>query len=261
VSIPPVLNVSSLSRRFGSVEAVSSVSFDVHEGENVGLLGPNGSGKTTTLHMLIGLLDSTEGSVAICGEHPREPSARRLVGMVPDDLPLPQSLTGNEFLDLHASLRGYADRELTRELLDLLGLTAHMSRPVGDYSHGMRRKIQFVSAVCHGPRLLVLDEPHRGLDPEASVVLQELIDVLRSSGVAVLTATHDLLRAERDCDRVVILHRGHTVAAGTPEELLALTGAPDLQHSFMILTGLAAGIQDARARIGAAVRHSTTSVV
>ncbi len=237
-STSSTLVVDGLGRRFGTHEAVSSLSFTVEAGEQVGLLGPNGSGKTTTLHMLVGLLEPSAGTIRILGDPPSDPVIRRRVGVAPDDLALPGTLTGAEYLGLHAELRGGGPDAMAETLIELLVLGRHLHRPLGDYSHGMKRKLQLIAAVSHRPILVILDEPHRGLDPEASAILSNLLTLLRQAGTAVLVATHDLLRAERDCDRVVILHEGRTVAEGRPADLCRQAGKPDLEAAFLRLTGL-----------------------
>jgi ABC-2 type transport system ATP-binding protein len=117
-------------------------------------------------------------------------------------------------------------------------MVAALDRAIGEYSHGMKRKIQLVAATSHGPALLILDEPFRGLDPDASAVLRELIRAVAESGRAVLIATHDMLRAQRDCDTVTILHAGRTVAQGTPDGLMTASDADSLETVFMRHTGL-----------------------
>lgn len=246
-----VLEVSGLTRTFGDHVAVSALSFSVGQGELVGLLGPNGSGKTTTLHLLVGLLDPTSGVVSINGRPPSENTSRRGMGFIPDDLALPHALTGVEYLALHDGLRSVDSSELTDELVELFGLGAHLRRPVGDYSHGMKRKLQFIAGVAHRPKVVILDEPHRGLDPEASGVLLRLLDLLRLRGTAVLVATHDLRRAGRECDRVVVLHEGVRLAYDTPKVVCEHAGANDLEEAFLRMTGLEGRLADARCRLDA----------
>ncbi|MGF1597257.1 MAG: ABC transporter ATP-binding protein [Acidimicrobiales bacterium] len=251
----PVLQIHELTKKFGSHCAVSSLSLSIDEGEVVGLLGPNGSGKTTTLHMIVGLLEPTSGSISIDGLSPRAVATRRSLGLVPDDLPLPSALTGDEFLDLHEQLRGFADPVVRDSLVEMFALGRHLHRPVGEFSHGMKRKIQIVAAVSHRPRLLILDEPHRGLDPESAVIVRELVDILRLRGTALLVATHDLARAERDLDRLAILFEGQRLAFGTPADVMELAAVSDLESAFLRLTGLDASIVEARHRLTEMLGH------
>lgn len=245
----PVLILDHLTKRFGGNEAVSDLSFSIESGEIVGLLGPNGSGKTTTLHLIVGLLEPTAGSISIKGKPPSHLATRRSIGLVPDDLPLPSALTGFEFLDLHDQLRGFTDPVIRDSLVEMFALGRHLHRAVGEYSHGMKRKIQIVAAVAHRPDFLILDEPHRGLDPESAVIVRDLIEILRDKGTALLVATHDLDRAERDMDRVVILFEGRRIAQGTPTEVTEMAAADDLESAFLRLTGLDASIIEARHRL------------
>ena len=159
------------------------------------------------------------------------------------------SLTGSEFLDLHDRLRGVQASALRAELTDLLGLDPHLHRPMAEYSHGMKRKTQIVAAVGHGPSYLLLDEPLRGLDPEAGFILRDLIDLLRARGTGVLIATHDIARAGDICDRVTVLHLGEQVAFDTPAHLCVQTGAADLEGAFLSLTGLDREMEAARDRV------------
>lgn len=245
------ISVDDVTRRFGKHVAVSDLSFSVQPGEYVGILGPNGSGKTTTLHMLIGLLEPSSGTVSLLGAPPSDAAIRRRVGIVPDDLGLPDGLTGTEFLDLHEELRQTGRSLLRDELIELLGLARHVHRPIGDWSHGMRKKVQFVAAVAHRPELLLLDEPHRGLDPEASALLGDLVRAFVAQGTTVLVATHDLLRAALTCDRVIVLHEGSQVGGGTPTELCEQTRADDLEQAFLHLTHLDSRLASARDRLDA----------
>src|SRR6266542_2258678 len=237
-----LLDVERLVKRYRNLTAVAGVSFSVHRGETCGLLGPNGSGKSSTLHAVVGVVPPSDGRVRIAGHPADSPAAKRHLGFVPDDLRLPAGLTGAELLALVERLQPAADRSLMDFLVDLLGLGTALSRLVGEYSHGMQRKLQLVAALLHRPELLVLDEPFLGLDPEAALVLR-----------AVLIATHDLLAAERYCDQVVILSEGRVVAEGPPDGLLARYGASSLEGVFLVATGLKERVQAARTRLGEVV--------
>lgn len=214
-----VCRAEGIGKDYGTFQAVRELSVGLSPGEIFGLLGPNGSGKSTTLHMLTGLLAPSRGLVEINGVDIRNKESRRWIGFAPDDLPLPMSLTGWEYLQFHHRLRRRDDQYTAAELGDVLGLTKALSRSISDYSHGMKRKLQLIVAVMHSPKLLVLDEPFRGLDPEAAAVLRELLTVFAAAGGSVLIATHDMLRAEQDCDRVLILHQGEQAALGSPRSL------------------------------------------
>jgi len=238
---------NKLVKTYGHLRVLDGVSLSVRPGEIHGLLGPNGSGKTTCLHILTGLIPAEEGSVLIDGEDIARKSSRRAFGFAPDDLPLPGALTGRELLRFHDALRGRDDQVRVEEFAEALGLEGALDRPVEDYSHGMQRKLQMIAAVMHEPRLLVLDEPFRGLDPEAAATVRSMIIAFARSGGAVLIATHDMLRAERDCTSVTILSEGRIVAVGDPKHLIdAEPAASSLEDVFLRVTGK---VEDASRRL------------
>lgn len=251
MSRAPILRVDEVTKRYGSTTVLGAFSLEVHAGEVHGLLGPNGSGKSTALHVISGLIPADDGEVTIEGVSIDLKRSRRHLGFAPDDLPLPTTLSGAEYLDFHAAMRRSDDHVRRASLASALGMQSSLHRSVGEYSHGMKRKIQLIAATVHGPELVILDEPFRGLDPDAGVVLRHLVRHIASSGRAVLVATHDMLRAERDCDTVTILHAGTTVAQGSPSDLMVEAGADSLESVFMERTGLRAAnarrIDDARA--------------
>lgn len=233
-----VLEVSGLTKRYRNRVALEDASFTVGAGQVHGILGPNGSGKTTCLHLVTGLLAPDAGEVLIAGIPVRDKLSRAQLGMAPDDLPLPASLTGQEYLRFHDRMRRRSDTGVAAELAEALGLDGELDRQITEYSHGMKRKLQVVAAIMHLPDLLVLDEPFRGLDPDAATTLRSLITVYTAQGGAVLVATHDMLRAERDCDQVTILHRGVTVGQGAPAALCRDHAVATLEEAFLAATGL-----------------------
>lgn len=247
--------VEELGKDYGTVQAVRDISFELVPGEVFGLLGPNGSGKTTTLHILTGLLEASRGGVEVNGVPIGHKESRQWIGFAPDDLPLPLSLTGTEYLDLHHRLRKRDDRDVAARLADVLGLTTALERSIIGYSHGTKRKLQLIAAVMHSPELLVLDEPFRGLDPEAAAVLRDLLAMFAGAGGSVLIATHDMLRAERDCDRVMILHNGQQAALGSPSGLReAYGGLASLEAVFLQATKLDEFQAERREQLQAALR-------
>ncbi|MCA4134123.1 ABC transporter ATP-binding protein [Arthrobacter sp. M4] len=247
--------VEGISKDFGAVKAVRDISFDVVPGQVFGLLGPNGSGKSTTLHILTGLLEASQGLVTVSGFPIEDKKSRVFLGFAPDDLPLPLSLTGREYLELHHRIRRRSDGAEAAQLAEALGLTPALTRSISEYSHGMKRKLQLIAAVMHKPSLLILDEPFRGLDPEAAAVLRELIAVFTGSGGSVLIATHDMLRAERDCDQVMILHQGAQIALGSPAALKEEYGSAEtLEAVFLHVTKLTEQQEQRRRHLHAALR-------
>ena len=233
-----LLTVENLRKTYGGARAVEHVAFGVRAGEVVGLLGPNGAGKSTTLHCITGIIEPSGGSVSLCNMPADDPRAKDMFGLLPDDLPLPASLRASEVLALHRKLRPRFDQELADELLGLVGLSNELTKPVGDYSHGMKRKLHLVAALAHHPRLLILDEPLRGLDPEAAILIRTMMETFKEQGGGVLFATHDLLAAEHFCDRVVIMADGSAIASGAPDELMKRSNTISLEQFFVQVTGL-----------------------
>lgn len=232
----PTLTAAELRKSYGGTTVLDGFEIELQRGAIHGLLGPNGSGKTTCLHILTGLLDADDGWVEVDGAPITSKSSRAAIGFAPDDLPLPASMTGREYLRFHDAMRRRTDAEAAAVLASAFGLEHALDQQLVQYSHGMRRKIQLVAAVMHGPELLVLDEPFRGLDPDASESLRALLHAFAGSGRAVLIATHDMLRAERDCSAVTILHEGRIVATGAVAELVDHTST--LEDVFLQSTGL-----------------------
>lgn len=235
--VESALEVEDLTKSYGKVAAVNSLSFDVNQGEIFGLLGPNGCGKSTTLHLITGLLPCDFGSVRICGTSITDKRSRQQLGFAPDDLPLPNALTGWEYLALHDRLRGIETSERAQQLAYAWGISDALDRLVSHYSHGMKRKLQLTAALTHLPALLILDEPFRGLDPEAAGLLREMITEYASGGRSVLMATHDMIRAEKQCDRVLILCDGEIAACGSPGALCESYEVGDLETVFLKATG------------------------
>jgi len=234
-----VLSVSGLTKKYGEGLGIGNADLEVESGSLLGVIGPNGSGKSTLLHSIVGLLRPDAGALMITGVPAESLAAKRQLGFVPDELPLPPSLTGHELLDYLVRLQPDTRRDWRDHLCEILGLSPHLKRFIGDYSHGMKKKIQFVAALAHAPRLLVLDEPFRGLDPEAAICIRSLIEAHRQRGGGVLVATHDLLFAERFCTHVSILARQTVAASGSPAELRHQHDAPSLEQVFLKVSGLA----------------------
>ncbi|RME68994.1 MAG: ABC transporter ATP-binding protein [Verrucomicrobia bacterium] len=228
-----LLRARDLSKRFGELKAVDGVSLTVESGEIYGLLGPNGAGKTTTLSMICGLLAPDSGEVRIDGksfhEHPGE--VRRAMGVVPQEIALYKEMSGRENLEFWGRIAGISRRDArTRaaELLDALGLADRADDPVKNYSGGMQRRINLGCALMHRPRLLLLDEPTVGIDPQARANILDFIRGLVADGMGVLYTTHYLEEAETLCHRIGIIDHGRLLAEGTLEELKRHGGETDL---------------------------------
>jgi ABC-2 type transport system ATP-binding protein len=218
-----------LARSFGSFEAVRGISLEIPAGETFGLLGPNGAGKTTTLSMLATLLTPTRGDVLVFGasavSNPAE--VRRRVGLAPQQISLYPTLTGQENLEFFGKLHGLAlavRRQRVEQMLELVGLAPRRDDAVHTYSGGMQRRLNLACSLIHEPRLLLLDEPTAGVDPQARENLFEVIRQIASAGTTIIYTTHYIEEAERLCDRIAILDEGRIAAVGTLQELLGLIG-------------------------------------
>jgi len=222
----PRLRASELRRRFGTRAALDGVSFAVYPGEILGLLGPNGAGKTTAFRLLSGLIPGDGGSIELDGA-PASPADRRYrarLGVVFQEPSIDLKLTGRENLTLGAALYGLPRAQAARRIdqaLALMDLGARAGEPASSYSGGMRRRIEIARVLLHDPDLLLLDEPGRGVDPEALRRIWDQLGALRRERrVSIIVTTHQPEEAER-CDRIVILDAGRVCAAGTPDELRA----------------------------------------
>lgn len=227
-----VLSVRNLKKVYRSflprvrVVAVDDISFDVESGEVFGILGPNGSGKTTTLKMVLGLLKPTKGTVRIFDKSPRDMSVRRRLGYLPEKTALYGFLNANETLRMFGVMSGMekeaADRR-AEELLKRLNLK-DAKRRIGGYSKGMARKVAFAQAILSKPDLLILDEPTSGLDPVSANEVRTILEELKSEGKTLVVSSHILSDIQRMCDRVIIMARGKICAEGKLERLLKRDG-------------------------------------
>jgi len=224
-----LLEFCNVSKWYGQVAALMDVSFRVG-GEVVGLVGRNGAGKSTLMKLTCGLLQPSQGRVAVAGLDAASIAARRLLGFCPDVEKLYERITGREFvawaLRLHG-VRGAAARARAGEVLEQLGLGANMHRRIGQYSKGMRQRVRLAQALAHGPRVVLLDEPMTGLDPIARHELAQHIGALAKGGVGVLVSSHVLHELEAMVDRVVLIHQGRLLAEGRVVDLRGqLRGQP-----------------------------------
>jgi len=228
-----LLRAQRLSKSFGEVRAVDGVSFEVRAGELYGLLGPNGAGKTTTLSMIAGLLRPDAGEVVVDGTpFSADPQrAKRIMGVVPQELAVYEELSARENLEFWGRIAGLAPRAARAradELLAALALTDRAREPVKTYSGGMKRRVNLGCALLHRPRLLLLDEPTVGIDPQARLNILEFIRGLQRDGTAILYTTHYLEEAETLCQRVGIIDHGRLLAEGTLAELQQRLGGDRL---------------------------------
>ena len=232
-----MLEACQLHKHFSGITVLHDVSFRLLRGEIVGYLGANGSGKSTTVRLLTGLLEPTRGIVTIDGADINRDleGYRRRLGYVPEEPYVYGFLSGREYLALVARLRQLPPRvvrETVPALLESFGLGHAAEQDMRAYSKGMRQKVLLAAALLHDPDVLILDEPESGLDVSAALVLRHLVRRLADRGKAVLYSSHQLDEVERTCSRVLVLHEGRLVASGTPGELRTVMAQASLEEVF-----------------------------
>ena len=233
-----MIQVEGLKKRFGAVQALQDVSFTAGDGRITGLLGHNGAGKSTTLRVLSTVIRANEGRALIdghdCATAPLQ--VRRSLGVLPHASGLYAHLSGRENIRYYGELHGLRGAELQRatdDLIERLALGAVAERRAKGYSQGERLKVGLARALIHRPQTIILDEPTNGLDVNAVRMLRELIRELRESGRCVLFSSHVMQEVAALCDDIVIIAHGRVVVRGTPAEILAATGATDLEEAFV----------------------------
>jgi ABC-2 type transport system ATP-binding protein len=224
-----IIGISHLVKRYGEHTAVKDVSLSIEEGEIFGLLGPNGAGKTTLLSVMSTLLRPTSGAVTVAGyDTQREPDRiKRLCGFVPQEIALYPTLSAWDnlvFFGQIYGLRGRRLRERVAAVLEAVGLQDRARDVIDTFSGGMKRRVNLAAALVHEPRILFLDEPTVGVDPQSRNRIFETVERLSGEGTTVLYTTHYMEEAERLCDRVAIMDQGQILALGTPGDLVATQG-------------------------------------
>jgi ABC-2 type transport system ATP-binding protein len=216
----PIISVNNLTRRFGDFLAVDHITFDVEPGQVIGYLGPNGSGKTTTIRMLLGLIRPSEGSAKVLGYDSaiQSDEVRAHTGYMSQKFSLYNELTARENLSFYAGVYGVQDKNRVDELLEQLGLTSAANQLVRTLSAGWRQRLSLAAAIVHHPKLLLLDEPTSGVDPTARRAFWELIYALVTEGITILVTTHYMDEAEY-CNQVGVLNNGRLLALDTPFNL------------------------------------------
>lgn len=221
----PVIQISSLTRRFGETKAVDQLTLEVQTGEIFGFLGHNGAGKTTTVHLLNGVIESTSGQAKVLGLDPQtqSPELRAKTGVLTETPSLDERLTAWDNLSIYADLYNVPLADVSTRVKDLLTefeLTDRADEKVEGYSKGMKQRLALARALLHKPEVLFLDEATSGLDPVAARHVNDLVENLaRREGCTVFLCTHNLVEAQKLCDRVAVMEHGHLVALGTPAEL------------------------------------------
>jgi ABC-2 type transport system ATP-binding protein len=256
-----VLECHGLRRRFGDLVAVDGVGFQIAAGETYGLLGPNGAGKTTTISMIAGLLERDAGEVIVAGQPmtTKTVQAKSALGYVPQDLAIYPDLSGLENLLFFARLYGMSRAQAkarAREVLEVVGLTDRAKDATKTYSGGMKRRLNVGLGLLNDPKLLILDEPTAGVDPQSRNAILESVAKLSGAGMAVLYTTHYMEEAERLCDRVGIIDHGNLIAEGTQRELVSVVG--ELDRIAMAATGDLAGAAKVLASMAFVKKASVT---
>ncbi|MFF4875343.1 ABC transporter ATP-binding protein [Micromonospora sp. NPDC000668] len=248
------IEVAHLTKRYGEVTAVRDLSFTVAPGVVTGFLGPNGAGKTTTMRMLTGLVTPTSGTATIDGQpYRRLARPSNTVGAVFDANAFHPGHTARDHLRVYAAMGGHPDNRVT-ELLDLLGLTEAADRRTRGFSTGMRQRLNLATALLGDPRVLLLDEPSNGLDPEGMSWLRALLRRLAEEGRTVLVSSHALSEIQQLVDSVVVIRRGELVAAGPWSQL---AGPPAVLVTSPDAEALAATLKASRANSGTTPRVET----
>jgi ABC-2 type transport system ATP-binding protein len=233
--MPPILEVNNLVKKFDEITAVKGVSFSVDEGEVFGLLGPNGAGKTTTISMLTGILVPTSGTASIGGyDIIKEPlQVKKLIGLVPQDLALYPTLSARANLNFFGSIYGLKGKELKERVEDVLrivALTERANQAIEKYSGGMKRRVNIAAGLVHQPRLLFLDEPTVGVDPQSrNQIFESVMQLNRERGMSIIYTSHYMEEVELLCNRVAIIDEGKIIALDTIKNLVAMLGGGIIQ--------------------------------
>jgi ABC-2 type transport system ATP-binding protein len=228
----PVVDAADVHKHFGSIQAVDGVSLSIRQGEIYGLLGPNGSGKTTLIRLFIGLLRPTSGSIRLLGETMPDKAVLSQVGYMTQASALYEELTVQENIAFFAEMSGRCDRAGIDEVIQLVDLGERVRSAVRTLSGGMRQRASLACALAHRPRLLLLDEPTVGVDPQLRATFWSYFRRLADSGVTLIISSHVMDEAER-CDRLGFLRQGRLLAEGSAAELRRARGTATLEEAFL----------------------------
>ena len=238
-----MLEVKGLSKEFKKVKAVKDISFQVKQGEIVGLLGENGAGKTTTLRMLSTMLKPTGGTAVVNGFDVIKDgdNVRRQIGILfGGEVGLYDRLTARENIKYFANLYGISNEDADKAIEELakdLEMEEYIDRRVGKFSRGMKQKVSIARSIVHSPSVMLFDEPSTGLDVSAARIVQDFILKCKEQNKTILFSSHSMKEVEKLCDRVVIINKGQVIEQGTIEELKARHGNDDLEEVFVSLIG------------------------
>jgi len=231
----PVVEISQLVKRFGKLRAINHLNLTIQAGETFGLIGPNGSGKTTLIRMLVGLVRPDSGTIRILGERVPGQKVMRQLGYMTQQSALYLDLTARENLQFFASIYGLRGKEQDvriKEMLERVDLAERANDVVNTFSGGMRQRLSLACALVHSPRLVLLDEPTVGVDPELRRSFWNYFHQLNQEGVTIIVSTHHLDEAAR-CSRLGLMRSGDLLAEDTPEALLRQAGKEDMEEAFL----------------------------
>jgi ABC-2 type transport system ATP-binding protein len=232
-----VIEVNNLTKKYGELQALKGISFNVNEGEVFGLIGPNGAGKTTTLRILATLLSVTSGDVKIFGHDlVKEPAQiRKIISYLPEDAGAYKNLTGRAYIEFIAAFfeSGQAEREMIERGLQIANLSERIDDRVDTYSKGMARRLLVARALMIRPKLAILDELTSGLDVLNAQEMRKVVKRGTSQGTTVLLSSHNMLEVELMCDRIALIDDGRIVEMGTPQELKLKYNAPNIEEVFV----------------------------
>ncbi|OYT54875.1 MAG: multidrug ABC transporter ATP-binding protein [Candidatus Altiarchaeales archaeon ex4484_2] len=238
-----MIKVMNLTKNFNGFTAVDDISFNVGEGEIFAFLGPNGAGKSTTIKMLTTLLKPSSGKLMVNGFNPltQQDDARRSFGIVFQDQSIDEELTAYENMEFHGVLYGVEKETRTeriKQLMEMVGLWSRRDDYVKYYSGGMKRRLEIARGLIHHPRILFLDEPTLGLDPQTrNNIWEHILELNADDGMTIFFTTHYMAEAEEVADRVAIIDHGQIITSGTVEEIRSSTSTSSLEDAFLQLTG------------------------
>lgn len=229
-----MLRICDISKKYSNgYWGIKNFSLEVKDGEIVCLAGPNGAGKTTLINSIFGVIKPTSGKV-YCGDlDSNSYEFKKNVVYIPDDLLLIDELTGKEYIDFVKNIYLDVKVDLIEQLIELFEMEAYINEPIKTYSHGMKKKIQIITAFMVKSKVIVMDEPFRGLDVETTIILKKLIKQYAALGGSVIIASHDLVSAEKMCDRMAIVSNGHLMDVGTVDYLKKKYESEDIDEVFL----------------------------
>jgi ABC-2 type transport system ATP-binding protein len=250
----PVLQVQNAAKRFGKTQALSGAELTLQEGELLLLLGPNGAGKTTLVRAIAGRVKLDDGEISMFGERlePQAKRARHRLGIVPQEIALYPLLTARENMEVFGRFHGLEAAGLQDRVkwaLHWTGLDDRAREPIKAFSGGMKRRLNIACGVLHQPEIVLLDEPTVGVDPQSRERIWEMLEALRKAGASLILTTHQLDEAQTRCDRIVIIDRGRTIAAGTLAELVERTVGVHRQVTFTLDRDVAGNLDGADAAV------------